>query len=348
MKQTGFVLLATCAALAVTGCGKKEAAAPPAFAVQVRAADAVRQPIEDKISLVASLTANEVVDIRSEMEGQVSTINFEEGQPVKEGQVLFELDQGKLEASVAEAEANFKMAEANMKRSESMVANKTISQQEYDQAVATFEANRATLELMKRQWKDSRIFAKFHGIMGARRVSPGQVIDKNTHLTTLVDIDPIKVEVRVPERFLGQLSVGQSITFHVAAYGDEAFSGKVYFIDPQVDENSRTVLVKATSENTDGRLRPGMFGNLDLILRIKENAVLVPESALVVQGDTTSVFIIDDKGLAQPVQVKIGVRLAGKVEVVEGLKGGEKVVTEGTQKLRPGAPVKINEAGNAS
>lgn len=311
--------------------------------VNVKAATVSAEPIEEKISLVASITANESIEVKSEIDGTVENVNFDEGQPVQEGQLLIKLDTRKWEASVAEADANFKLADANLRRAEAMLKNQTIALQEYDQAVATYEARKASLDLMRQQLKDARILARFAGLAGARFVSPGQVISRDTLLTTLIDIEPVKVEIRVPERFLGQLRIGQSIAFQVAAYPDERFHGEVYFIDPQVDLASRTVLVKARHANADLRLRPGMFGNVDLILQVRDQALLVPETAVMLQGEQASVFVIDDEGKAQPVTVTLGTRLPGRVEISSGLRAGQRVVTEGTQKIGPGSPVVVVE-----
>lgn len=346
--NTRILVILALAAAGALGCGKKQDAGhggpPPGMQARVKAAPVTVRPIEEKISLVASISANESIEVKSELDGIIERVNFEEGQPVEEGQVLIKLDTRKWEASVAEAEANFTLAEANRKRAETMLKNQTISQQEFDQAIATFEARKASLDLMRQQLKDARILARFAGLTGARLVSPGQVISKSTLLTTLIDIEPVKVEFRVPERFLGQLRAGQSIAFRVPAYPGEEFRGEVYFIDPQVDVATRTVLVKAKQANADRRLRPGMFGNLDLILQVREQALLVPESAILRDGESVSLFIIGADGTAQLVPVELGTRLPGLVEVVKGLSGGEQVIFEGTQKIGPGSPVLNTDA----
>jgi membrane fusion protein (multidrug efflux system) len=287
------------------------------------------------------------VEVKSEIEGTIETIHFKEGQVLQKGDPLVTLDQRKLAASVAQAEANFRMAKLTRERAELMLKNNTISQQEFDQAISTYQASEASLELIRQQLRDAKIIAPFDGFTGARRVSPGQVVSPNTTITTLVDLTPVKVEFRVPERFLGQLQVGQAIQFRVPAYPDEVFRGEVFFVDPQVDVASRTVLVKATHQNEDGRLRPGMFGNLELVLKVRESAVTVPESAILRDGEQVILYLIGPDQMAQLAPVELGARLPGRVEISKGLSGGELVIYEGTQKIGPGAPVTntLDQAG---
>jgi membrane fusion protein (multidrug efflux system) len=337
--QIGLVaLMATGGA----GCGKKDkgpGGPPPGSATRVRAENAQVGPLEESIALVASVSANESVEVKSEVDGLIESISFQEGQPVRKGEPLVTLDQSKLAAAVAQNEANYRLALLTRERAETMLKNNTISQQEYDQATATFQVNEANLELARQQLKDTRITAPFEGLAGSRMVSPGQVISRNTTITTLVDLTPVKVEFRVPERFLGQLKTGQAILFRVPAYPGETFRGEVYFIDPQVDLDTRTVLVKATQENADGRLRPGMFGNLDLVLLVREASITVPESAVLRNGDAAFLYTLDAESKAQMNPVEIGARRPGRVEILRGLQGGELVIYEGTQKIGPGSLV---------
>jgi membrane fusion protein (multidrug efflux system) len=334
--------LAAVLSLGVIGCKKPGAGGPPPnFAVQVVAVEARRQPVAESLSLVGTLAANEMVEIKSETDGTVDQINFKEGEPVEQGRLLIKLDESKLAASVAEAEANFKLSQADFERSSELLKGKLISQQEFDQIVARFHAGEATLELKKRQLKDARIHAPFAGIMSARQVSPGQVIARNTALTWIVDLDPVKAEFNVPERFLSQVRLGQQIELGVATYPGQKFPGEVYFISPYVDPWWRTVLVKASVKNPEQRLRPGMFASLELTLKVRDQAVLVPEAAVTISSDKASLYTIDSGSNAQLKLVTTGIRLAGKVEITSGLQGGELVVVEGIQKLRPGAKVKL-------
>ena len=242
---------------------------------------------------------------------------------------------------MAEADANFKLSTANHERARQLLRDKLISQQEYEQIAAQFQATQASLDLKKRLLKDTRILAPFKGVVGSRQVSPGQVISRNATLTWLVDLDPMKIEVNIPERYLSQVALGQTIEFSVAAFPNEKFKGEVFFISPQLDPATRTALIKARIPNPGHKLKGGMFANLALNLQLRDSAIVVPEPALVSNGDTVTVFIVDEKGLAQVRPVKIGLRLAGRVEVLTGLQPGDKVVVEGVQKLFPGVPVKL-------
>jgi len=328
---------------AVSGCRKQAAStAVVAATVQVIAIEARIQPVAESLSLTASITPNEVVEIKSETDGIVLETKFAEGERVTKGQVLVQLDDSKLSAEVKEADAILKLSQANHERTKQLHEDKLISQQDYDQAASTFAVNQAGLELKRRQLQDARITAPFSGIVGARQISPGQVINRSLTLTVLVDLDTVKVEVKVPEKYLRELHLGQAMDFSVAAYPDEKFHGEVYFISPQIEEGTRTALVKARIPNTEHKLRGGMFASLDLTLKLRDSAIVIPEPALMSNGDHFSVFVIDEKGEAQTRPVEVGYHLPGRVEITKGLNAGDKVVVEGLQKLRPGSPVKLS------
>lgn len=339
-----FIAATLAAILAGAGCkagGKAGGGPPPGMKMRVRVSEAVADRIEERFPLVASLSPFRGIHVQSEIDGSIASIHFTEGQAVRKGDVLVRLDTRKLRAMLAEAEANFALAEANRDRAEAMFREKTISAQEHDEWMSLYAARKAALELMRQQLDDCEIRAPFDGLLGDRLVSPGQVITRSTRITTLIDISPIKIDFRVPERLIGRLRIGQTIALRVPAYPDESFEGEVFFIDNEVDPATRSVLVKAMNPNPDHRLRPGMFGNLDLVLHTRENAVVIPDAALIKQGDRTFVFVIDENDTAQMRPISTGIRMAGRVEVTSGLAAGERVVREGIQKLGPGSPVQI-------
>jgi membrane fusion protein, multidrug efflux system len=319
--------------------GTKAAEAAPV--IQVVVVEAKQQPVAETLTLPATLTPNESVELKAETDGIVQEIKFTEGEHVDQGQLLLQLDETKFAAVVAEAEANLRLSKANFDRAKQLFQDKLISQQDYDQMASTFAVNQAGLELQRRQLKDARLVAPFSGILGARQISPGQVITRNTSLAFLVDLDTVKVEVKVPEKYLRQLQLGRPLEFAVAAFPGEKFRGELYFISPQIDEGTRTALVKARIPNAERKLRGGMFASVDLTLQLRDSAIVIPEPALMSNGDKFSVFVVDEKGIAQPRAIQVGYRLAGKAEILTGLNAGDKVVVEGLQKLRPGSAVKM-------
>lgn len=309
------------------------------FAVQVVVEPARQQAIDELIPLVGTLAANESVELKSEVDGKVEKINFTEGQYVRAGKVLFVIEGAKLAAQVGQAEAQFKLSEANLKRSESLVQNQTISRQEYDQAVSKFESDKAALELVRQEFADATVRAPFSGITGARFVSPGQLVAQGTKLSTLIDANPMKVEFTVPERYAGKLKRGLKVGVRVASHPDMDFEGMVYFVSPEIDPQTRTMLVKAKIPNKEGLLSPGFFANLDLRLGVIEDAVVVPEAALMKQAEHVQIYVVNAEKKAELRTVKTGVRLAGVVQITEGVSHGELVISEGNQKVRPGASV---------
>ncbi len=333
-----LMLLLVTSACKDPGAGQPAAGGPPA--TRVVAVPAAVRPVSESLSLVGTITPNEFVEIKSETDGIVELIGFDEGQRVAQGAMLVQLDDSKFTTAVAEAEAILKLSGANYERAKQLFVDKLISQQEYDQTASTFAVNQSSLDLKRRQLQDTHIHAPFAGITGARQISPGQVISRQAVLTWLVDLDTVKAEVHVPERYLSQVNPGLKIAFSVASFPDERFEGEVYFVSPQLDPETRTALIKARIPNPKLRLRGGMFASLALTLQLREAAIVIPEPALMSNGENVSVFVMDERQQAQLRPVKVGLRLAGRAEIVSGLKPDEMVIVEGVQKLYPGAAVK--------
>jgi len=337
------VVLTAAVLLSALGCkpsgGPSGAGKPASMSFQVVAVEVRRQPVVESVPLVGTLAPNESIEVKSEAEGVVTRIAFDEGSRVAAGALLVALDQSKFAATLQESEAALELSRANLERAKQLLRDKLIPQQDFDQASATFNVNRSAVELRRRLLKDAEIFAPFAGTVGARQVSPGQVISKATILTTLVDLATMKAELSIPERFLGQLRVGQKIEFRVDAYPADKFTGEVYFISPQLESSTRTALVKARVDNADGRLKAGMFAKLDLQLRLRDAAIVIPEPAILNSGETNLVFVVGPQTNALLRPVKLGLRLAGAAEVLSGLEPGDRVVVEGVKKIFSGAPL---------
>ncbi len=335
-----FLFLAGCQPEAASD-GKMQM---PPTSVIVEAAS--RTQVTESLSLVGTLAADEMVEIKAETPGIVEEILFEEGQEVEKDTMLIRLDRRKLESAYEEAVANQKLSQSELARSEQLFQERLISAQEFDQAATRAESDRAVVALRERQLRDAQVLAPFAGTVGARNVSPGQVITGNETLTWLVALDPVKVAFNVPERFLSVARKGQAVAIEVAAFPGREFSGTVYFVSPFVDPNTRSIEVKARIPNPDKVLIPGMFANLKLTLTIRERALVIPEMAIfrTLEGDRAMVYVADSNQTAQMQQILIGERMPGRVEVLEGLSDGDRVIIEGTQKIGPGAPLMVQES----
>lgn len=343
--------LAAAAALLLAGCGKGGGGgSPPQAATEVVMAKPVLAAVEDAVTAVGTTEANERVELKPETSGLLQKIHFVEGQQVKQGDLLFELDSQKEAATVAQAEAEEQLAQANVDRARVLMGTKAISRQELDQLASQVAVKTAIKRVEQERLTDRRVVAPFDGTLGPRLVSPGQYVMVGAPLGTLVDHSRLKVLFRLPERQLALVRVGQAGRVRVSAYPDRVFNGDVDLINPEVDESTRTVEARLVVLNADGALKPGMFARVELVVGTRENALLVPEGALVPSLDQFSVYAVED-GVAKLRPVKIGLRLPGKAEVREGLAADQVIVVSGTQKLVDGmkvAPAKPPAAGPAA
>lgn len=312
---------------------------PGGFATPVITANVKQQTIQQKVPLVASLWANEVVEIVAEIDSKLTEIGFEEGTWIEQGQVLFRLEDTKLKAELDAAEAEFMLTQLSFERAKKLLIDRTINQQNYDEAEAQFLARRARMEEVKENLEDAIITAPFSGYVSERLVSLGQFVTRGTKLTTLVDNNPIKAEFFVPERYSTQLSINQNIFFRTIAFGDRVFEGRVSFISPVLRMSDRTIQVKAMVPNPNNELKPGMFGNLDLIVKTLENAMVIPESAISFSPQGTTVYVVNAENKAEIRPVEIGIRETGIAQILNGIDPDDIVIVEGTQKVFPGSEV---------
>jgi membrane fusion protein (multidrug efflux system) len=316
------------------------AAAPPRAAPPVETAVVEVGRVTEEVEALGTLVANESVVIAPEIAGRVTRLGFKEGERVKEGQLLVALDATILENEVKQAQANLDLARDTYERARSLAQRGTGTQVALEQASAQLAANEASVALAKARLEKATIVAPFDGVVGLRAVSVGDFVAVGQNLVTLTDIDPIKVDFRVPEIFLGQVKDGQTIRIRVDAFPDRTFEGRIYAIDPVVDVNGRAIRLRAQAPNGDLSLKPGLFARVTIVVGARENAVLAPETAVMPEETGKAVFVVED-GKARRVKVEVGKRLPGKVEITEGLSAGARVVTAGQMRLRDGAPVDV-------
>ena len=293
--------------------------------------------VSQKLEALGNARANESVDISSKSSNVVTAVTFRDGERVKRGQVLVQLDNAQARADVAEAQAALTESESQYNRSRELLNTQALSKSSFDQLVATLAANRARLGAAQARLEDTVIRAPFSGRVGLRRVSVGTLISPGDVITTLDDTSVIKLDFSVPENFLAGLREGLSIRASAPAFPGRSFAGSVSSIDSRVDMNTRSVTVRALLANDDGALKPGMFLNVSLANDERE-ALVIPEEALTPEAERQYVFVVSE-GKVSRREVHIGGRRPGSVEVLAGLSAGERVIVEGTQKVRDGAMV---------
>ena len=323
----------------------------------VETAVARRDTLSSTVRAVGTLEADARVEIRPELDGHVTDIEFEEGQEVREGQVLVRLDQNKLRAQANAARAAVTRArttatnlERRLARNDSLLATGAISDQayddlqaEYESAEAALEEAEANLELAEQRLEDATIRAPFDGRVGARNFHSGDYVQIGQTMFTVVDDDPLEVQFAVPERYLGRLDVGSPVRISVRSDPERAVTGRVSFVSPYVDPSTRTVELKARVPNPESELRAGQFASVVLELESRVG-VVVPEAAVVPRQDRRLVYVVRG-GTARERTVQLGQRSRGVVEVLTGLSAGDTVVVAGHQRLADGAPVSVVDAG---
>jgi len=310
-----------------------------AMAVPVETAHVEVGPIQRRLSAVGSLRSNESVVIRPEVAGRIAEIRFEEGHRVEQGQILVVLDDSVPRAEVEQVEAALVLSRANHERAIDLLQRGAGTTKARDETLAQLRADEAALELARARLDKTVIRAPFDGVVGLRRVSVGDFVDVGRDIVNLEQIDPLKADFRVAEVYLAAVGPGQQIELSADAFPGESFAGEVYAIDPLIDESGRSIVLRARLPNRDDRLRPGLFVRVTLVLNERDDAIQVPEQALVPQGQDQFVFRVVD-GKAALTKVTAGIRRDGMVEITEGLGPEDEVVTAGQLKIRDGAEVK--------
>lgn len=313
-----------------------KAAAPQMPPMPVEAQIVTPESIERTVEVVGSLIADEAVMIRPETSGRIRKIHFQEGQMVTAGMTLFSLDDSIQRAELKQAEASRGLSEVEYKRASQLLSNNAGSVNTRDSALAKLRIDQAGVALAEERLQKMTLTAPFDGLIGLREVSEGEYVTPGQALVSLVSVNPMRVEFRVPEVYLAGLTNGQRITVALDSMPGQQFIGTVFAVSPEVDLNGRSIKVVAHIANDSGQLRPGLFARISLQLETVENALMVREEALVPQGNTQLIYVLEDGKVAiRPVVT--GIRERGRVQVVQGIAAGDIVVTAGQMKLRPGA-----------
>jgi membrane fusion protein (multidrug efflux system) len=308
--------------------------------VAVEASKVARVALPQGITAVGSLRSDESITLRPEVAGRISAIRFREGERVAKGAPLVLLDTSVTAAEVQQARANLTLASQKYARAIDLEKKGFLSGQARDEAENNLKVAEAAVALAEAKLAKLTIRAPFSGLIGLRSVSVGDYVKEGADMVNLEAVDPLKVDFRVPEIYLSQVRVGQSLQLTLDAMPGKNYEGRVFAINPLIDAAGRAVVIRAQVQNQDATLRPGMFTRVRLLTREVQDALVVPEQAIVPQGDEWYVYRVAD-GKAQRAKVEIGQRRDGKTEIVKGLQDNDVVVTAGQLKLREGVPVQV-------
>jgi membrane fusion protein (multidrug efflux system) len=334
--------------------GGRPAGGPPGgggpAAVEVGRVEAAT--LVDDVQAVGSLRSRQGVVLRPEVSGRIARLGFVDGQRVQRGQLMVQLDDTLQQAQLQQAEAQASIARTNLQRSRELLAQNFVSQSAVDQNQANLQVAESQVALARAQLARMKVLAPFDATAGIRSVDVGDYVKDGADVVRLEDLSQISVEFRLPERYVGRVRAGLPVEVTLDALRDRVFAGRVEALDSQVGAEGRALLVRARIDNPGALLKPGMFARTRIVMSSRENALLVPEEALVPQGSTQLLYkVVDgpDGKVARRLEAKIGLRQPGRVEILEGLQPGDQVVTAGHARLRGDAmPVRVIDIDRAA
>jgi len=296
--------------------------------------------LSDLIKQAGTIKADEEVDLSFETSGKVVAINFTEGTRVKKGDLLAKINDKPLQAQLEKLEAQLKMAEAKEFRQKSLLDKDAISQESYDQVQTDVQSLKADINLVKARISETELRAPFDGIIGLRYVSEGSFTTSNTKIGHLIKINPLKIEFSIPEKYASEIKIGYPITFTIDG-SNKVFNAAVYAVDPKIDIETRNIVLRALYQNKNEELKPGVYAGISLELSKIDNAIAIPTEALIPEMEGEKVFVYNG-GKAKSVKVSTGLRTAAKIQITDGLKFGDTLITSGIMQLRQNLPVVLD------
>lgn len=331
-------LLSACARTAAPAAAEKSAGKSAAAPLRVSVVTATPAPLAETITATGTLRADEGVELQAEVNGRIVLLRIEEGASVRRGDLLAKLNDADLRASLQRAAWKKEQAEAKERRLASLLVRGIgPTQEEYDNAVNELNVQRAEIALIEAQIAKTEIRAPFDGVVGLRYVSEGAFANATTRIATLQNLERIKIDFSVPERYAPRLTLQSPVAFTVSG-GDRAVRGAIIALEPRIDPGTRTLQVRAAAPNPDRRLLPGGFASVEITLAEIPDAIQVPAAAVVPGVTEKNVFVIVE-GKAVRRAVRTGTRSETAVQILDGLKAGDLVITSGLQQMRAGLPV---------
>ncbi|HLF19952.1 MAG TPA: efflux RND transporter periplasmic adaptor subunit [Bacteroidota bacterium] len=309
--------------------------------ISVKAYIAQPARLDDRILTSGTLIANEEVELRSEVSGKVTKIYFQEGSIVQRDQMLVKINDSELQAQLLREQYREELAKQREERQRELLKGNLISQQDYDVALNELNTVKAGVKLVKAQIEKTEIHAPFDGTIGLKYISEGSFISTTTRIASLQDVNPIKVDFSIPEKYAGHVQKGARIRFHAQGSG-KAYEGLVYAVEPRIEQSTRTLLLRASSPNPTGELLPGSFAEVVLVLKSIPDALTIPAQALIPELSGQKVYIYKN-GRVVSQKVETGIRTTRTIQVTRGIAPGDTVVTSGILQIRQGSAVVISE-----
>lgn len=294
----------------------------------------------NKLEVTGTIEANESIALQSEVSGLVTGIFFKEGTNVSKGSLLIKINDRDINAQLQEALTKQKLSSTNENRAKQLLQKGAISQEEYDTSLADLKTLQAQAQLIRAQLAKTSIVAPFSGKIGLRSISAGVYITPSTVIANLVSTNPVKINFSVPEKYMGQIKINSTITFRTDG-SSQIYSGKVFAIEPAINAQTRTLQIKALAQNLNDELLPGSFAKISLALSAIDNAIMVPNEAVIPVLKGKTVFI-SKNGKAKQIDVQSGTRTEQNIVITTGLNVGDTVLTTGALSLKDDAPVKVN------
>jgi membrane fusion protein (multidrug efflux system) len=314
--------------------------------LQVEAVQITEETIEDQIFTSGSVLAEEEVELSAEASGIITDILFEEGSGVEEGDLLVKINDSELQAEKRRAIFRLNLAEQREERQKALLERGGISQDDYDATLNEVNVIRSELDLINARIDQTEIRAPFSGQVGLKYVSEGSYISPNSQIASLQSLDPIKIDFSIPERYISRIAIGDRINFTVQGV-DSTFTGEVYAIEPRISRDTRSIAIRARSDNSGRLLFPGAFANITLVLDEIDDALMLPTISVVPELNSQKIYVINN-GLVEEVRVQTGLRTSDKVQIISGVAPGDTVLTTGILQVNPGSEVEITKLTQGS
>ena len=299
------------------------------------------EELNNNVLTSGTILANEEVELKSEVAGKITKILFKEGSRVKKGDLLIKTNDADLQAQLEKAKFVYKLSQEKEYRQRNLLKRQAISQEEYDSALNEMNVNKAQIDLIKAEIAKTEITAPFDGRIGLRQVSVGSYITPSTEIASLQNIDPVKIDFSVPEKYASTVEVGDKIHFNIVGT-EKTYTGSIYAIEPKIDNVTRTLKLRALCPNRDGRLLPGGYADVKLVLKNIDNALMVPSESIIpiLKGQVVYLY---KSGKVVSQKVETGIRTDSTIQITEGLQPQDTLITSGILQLRPGSSVSISK-----